>query len=63
MSNDSSLRDAITYLLDEAEPHGLELECLEYFMVEVSHLLETLMQLSRDDYMMAANVALYEWDI
>jgi len=63
MSNDSNLRDAITYLLDAAEPEGLEAECLECFSSEVTRLMNTKRPITREDYMKAAGQALYEWDI
>ena len=63
MSNDSNLRDAITYLLDNAEPEGLELECLAGLIRGVEYLRTKRRPLTRDEYMGVANDALYEWDI
>ena len=59
----SDLRDAITYLLNAAEPEGLGPECLEHFTYEVSQLMNTSRPITREDYMKAVKLALYEWDI
>lgn len=62
----TELRDAITYILDHAEPHGLAVECLREFMASLeTHGAECqkLMKWKKPEYNVWANQALLEWDI
>lgn len=49
--------DAIAYIIKHAQPHGMEVECLDHFIDEIT---------SPDfmgNYDKAARDSLYEWDI
>jgi hypothetical protein len=55
-----TFEEAVEYVIREAKPYGLVLECLKEFIDQVEHENEHGVT---PDYTLCAEEALWEWDI
>jgi hypothetical protein len=61
MSTETNLHEVVVFILDQAEPQGLAVECLQEFCELYMNCKER--PIPRDSLFRLADLALWEWDI